>query len=133
MALSPEVSSTTLRCNACWKPIPAGKAYKTSCNHLFCRSCAERHFGLKLVCPLCDGSVDCEGGLVELDSCASSDAAAATFSFAAFHTIDALPVIADAVAFARAQTVRRRDSRTFGWGPPRDSRAARTARAAHAH
>ena len=55
-------------------------------------------------CPLCDAGVDGEGGLVELDAGATPEAAAACFSFAAFHLGDAQPVFADAVAFARAQT-----------------------------
>ena len=102
--MSSEISSTALRCNACWKGVTQGKAYKTACNHLFCRGCAERHFGRKMECPLCDASVEGDGGLVELDAAASPEAAAACFAFAAFHLGDAQPVFADAVTFARAQT-----------------------------
>jgi hypothetical protein len=54
-------------------------------------------------CPLCDASVEGDGGLVELDAAASPEAAAACFAFAAFHLGDAQPVFADAVTFARAR------------------------------
>ena len=104
---STEISAVELRCNACWRSIGAGagsRAYKTPCSHLFCRGCSERYFSRKLTCPLCSVEFASGDAISELAVERSAEAAAATFAFAAFHSEEALRVVGDALAFARAQT-----------------------------
>ncbi len=63
-----EVSPAELRCNACWKVTNEAdkRSFRTRCSHLFCEPCAKRFFTRRLVCPVCDESVDGETGILEL-------------------------------------------------------------------
>ncbi|CAM9348594.1 unnamed protein product [Ectocarpus sp. 13 AM-2016] len=45
------------RCNMCWNE-GNGSCYVTRCGHLFCESCAFRHFGQSQACPTCGHGLD---------------------------------------------------------------------------
>jgi hypothetical protein len=101
--MASEIDPTVLRCNACWRDIKTGRAYKTSCLHLFCSVCAQRFFGRALECPLCNASLS-NDAIVELSADRTPEVAIAVFSMAAFHSEDAMRVSAEALVFARSQS-----------------------------
>lgn len=78
---------------------------RRSCGHIFCSPCAHKSFERRAQCPLCSRAVT-EQDITELVHGPETDAAAAVavFSLAAVNPAEALRIVADAVAFARAQT-----------------------------
>lgn len=101
--MASEIDPTVLRCNACWRDIKSGRAYKTACLHLFCAICAQRFFGRALECPLCNANLT-NDAIVELSADRSPEVAVAVFSYNAFHSEEAMRVSAEALIFARSQS-----------------------------
>ena len=87
-------------CNA-----PFRTLFCRACLHLYCPSCAEKHFSIRMVCPLCSKSVAEDGDLVELNNSPDLSAPAlATFSLACLNLDVAMKMVLDAVVFCRTQT-----------------------------
>ena len=101
-----EVDPKALLCNRCWGPLLAAakRVYKTSCDHLYCRKCAEKDFSRKLQCTLCDADLSDDGGITELDCSKAADLARAAFALALTQPDEALRVVFEATKLARQQT-----------------------------
>ena len=100
-----EIDARAFNCNACWRKLAAATSFRTSCAHLFCSPCAHKCFERRAQCPLCSKPVT-EADITELVNGPDTDAAAAiaVFSLAAVDPEAVLKIVAEAVAFSRAQT-----------------------------
>jgi len=49
-----KMTQHTLKCNTCIIGSLDGICYRTSCQHLFCESCASKVFSNSCICPLCN-------------------------------------------------------------------------------
>ena len=80
-------------------------SYRTRCSHLFCDACARAYFARgHVVCPVCDGDVSGEAGILRLSHAHGLEALAAAFAFAASFPEDALAVAAEGIRFRLEQT-----------------------------
>lgn len=75
-----------------------------SCDHLYCRKCAEKDFSRKLQCSLCDTDLSDEGGVAELDCSKQGSLPTAAFALALIQPDEALRVVYEAFRLARQQT-----------------------------
>ena len=80
-------------------------SYRTRCSHLFCDGCARAYFARgAVICPVCDGDVGGEAGILRLSHAHGLEQLAAAFAFAASFPEDALAVAAEGIRFRVEQT-----------------------------
>ena len=77
---------------------------RSICQHLYCPPCAERHFSVKLACPICSRGLTPDDIVELVHGEDMTDAMQATFTLACVRIEDAMRLVQEAAVFCREQT-----------------------------